>query len=358
MVIRGHNGMTKALGESQDFVAKEYILSLRDYALNKGITTETLLLNTHKDTEFLLNPPKYVSESIVHIMGSNLAIALGDVMLSAIEFGQTMTLASHGTLGMAIQGCNTLQDTTLLAHRYAQTRASSRSINIIPEADGLCIRYDKTSTHSTQKYDDHFFSKFTTLINIEVLIRQLLFHHSITHYPNSQECELHIPFKTYPNFPYRKLQKGLCVKFNCDYLQLKIPLSWMPLSLRMGDKALAKMATSECERDLKLHKPKDIVNEINKQLDHQENFTISLIELAQLLSMSVSTLQRRLKEVNNTFKNIKTEAKLKKAKLLLKHSPQPIENIASTLGFSDASNFTKSFKSKVGVTPKEYRKDI
>ncbi len=349
--------MLKALGGSQDFVAKEYILSLRDYALSKGVTTETLLLNTQKDADFLLNPPKYVSETILHTMGKNLSMALGDVMLAAIEFGQTMTLASHGVLGMAIQGCHTLQDTTHLAHRYAQTRASSRSLNIVTEADGLCIRYDKTTSHSAQKYDDHFFSKFTTLINIEVLVRQLLQQHAITHSPHSQECQLHIPFKSYPHFPHDKIQEGLCVKFNCDYLQLKIPLAWMPLSLREGDKALAEMATNECEKDLKLHSPKDIANEIYKQLEQKDNYTMSLVELAQSLSISVSTLQRRLREVNNTFKDIKAEARLNKAKLLLKHSPQSIENIACTLGFSDASNFTKSFKGRVGLTPKDYRKE-
>jgi AraC-like DNA-binding protein len=46
---------------------------------------------------------------------------------------------------------------------------------------------------------------------------------------------------------------------------------------------------------------------------------------------------------------------LQKAKYLLKNEALPIREIASKTGFSSSAYFSSVFKSKMGVTPKEFR---
>ena len=132
----------------------------------------------------------------------------------------------------------------------------------------------------------------------------------------------------------------------------------MQFSLRQGDTDLAKMATNECESTLKQLRPKGLIQQVYKALDDGSSSNLSLQNMAQRLNMSVSTLQRRLKELNTTYQHIKSEVRINQAKTLLRRSNQSLESIADTMGYSDASNFSKSFKSQTGFTPNTYRSQL
>lgn len=66
----------------------------------------------------------------------------------------------------------------------------------------------------------------------------------------------------------------------------------------------------------------------------------------------VSALLHR--ETGHTFSEILLEKRMERAALLLKNTAFPIEEIASLLGYGNASNFYKAFKSYYGTTPREY----
>ncbi|MNF07856.1 DNA-binding transcriptional regulator AraC [compost metagenome] len=46
---------------------------------------------------------------------------------------------------------------------------------------------------------------------------------------------------------------------------------------------------------------------------------------------------------------------LAEARLWLKSSDQPIEHIASLMGYSQPGNFTRAFRKQYGLTPRQYR---
>ena len=48
--------------------------------------------------------------------------------------------------------------------------------------------------------------------------------------------------------------------------------------------------------------------------------------------------------------------RLNRAQYLLRHTDQPIQTIALTLGFTDAAHFSKRYKKQFAVTPKMERK--
>ena len=74
--------------------------------------------------------------------------------------------------------------------------------------------------------------------------------------------------------------------------------------------------------------------------------------------MPVRTLQRRLASAGVTYSDLVLEIRLKRARELLGDQSKPIEQIAVTLGYSDASNFTRAFKKWSGVTPARYRHSV
>lgn len=94
-------------------------------------------------------------------------------------------------------------------------------------------------------------------------------------------------------------------------------------------------------------------------VDILENYHYSnlcLEDLAKRFSISKSTLIHRFKkETGQSIINFKLNCQLEEAKNLLKITNLSVTSIAIETGFNNASYFTKIFKGKIGITPKEYR---
>ncbi|PZU85863.1 MAG: AraC family transcriptional regulator [Chryseobacterium sp.] len=83
---------------------------------------------------------------------------------------------------------------------------------------------------------------------------------------------------------------------------------------------------------------------------------IGIGELAKETNLSVSTFKREFKKLyNDSPANYIKNKRLEKAAELLLVSDERITSIAFDCGFNDLANFTKSFHSKYGITPTNYR---
>ena len=90
---------------------------------------------------------------------------------------------------------------------------------------------------------------------------------------------------------------------------------------------------------------------------YRHDYDIS--ELCKTLKISRSQIYRKLKaQTGKTFSNILTEARIRKACLLLENMDSNISEIAFTLGFKDPSYFVKVFKKQMGMTPGKYKVEI
>ncbi|KDN55070.1 hybrid sensor histidine kinase/response regulator transcription factor [Flavobacterium seoulense] len=87
----------------------------------------------------------------------------------------------------------------------------------------------------------------------------------------------------------------------------------------------------------------------------QTDFTSE--ELAQALGISQRQLYRKLKGITgNTVHEFITKVKMNKAEELLKDSSLSISQIAYQLGFSEPSNFSRTFSKHFGCSPSQYLK--
>jgi len=80
---------------------------------------------------------------------------------------------------------------------------------------------------------------------------------------------------------------------------------------------------------------------------------------ADQMHITVSKLNEISKEIYGTTpKKIIASAVVNEIKLLLKHTPMTIKEIAYELNFEDTSNFTRFFMAATGLSPKEYRDNL
>ena len=101
----------------------------------------------------------------------------------------------------------------------------------------------------------------------------------------------------------------------------------------------------------------EIVRELQSKFekDYSEHFSLSELALGYHISES---------HLSHIFKNVTGYApieylmscRLSAAKNLLSSSDKSIKEIIDLCGFSDESNFSRTFKKKVGMTPTEFRK--
>jgi AraC-like DNA-binding protein len=78
-------------------------------------------------------------------------------------------------------------------------------------------------------------------------------------------------------------------------------------------------------------------------------------EAARACGVSVRTLQRQLSVEATTFAREAMSLRIRRAKMLLHESDEPITALALGLGFATAQHFSEVFKREVGTTPNSFR---
>ena len=78
-------------------------------------------------------------------------------------------------------------------------------------------------------------------------------------------------------------------------------------------------------------------------------------EVASLLCVSPRTLQRLLQEEGVSYSEMIDRCRCRTACQSLEHTHIPIHDIAASLGYRDASSFTRAFRRWTGTAPRTYR---
>ena len=95
-----------------------------------------------------------------------------------------------------------------------------------------------------------------------------------------------------------------------------------------------------------------------KCLIRQAMFTgdCSLDRVAGYLSVNKRTLQRRLRQEGNSFKELLDEVRFEQATRQLRESRTTLTELAQRLGYSELSAFSFAFKHRYGMSPREWRR--
>lgn len=73
------------------------------------------------------------------------------------------------------------------------------------------------------------------------------------------------------------------------------------------------------------------------------------------LSVSQRTLRRRLSEEGTSYRDLRIDAGIVKASMLLETTNQTLDQIATELGYAETSSFTRVFAKRTGLSPRQLR---
>ncbi len=97
--------------------------------------------------------------------------------------------------------------------------------------------------------------------------------------------------------------------------------------------------------------------EFRRAIEADLGWSHDVVDYAQRLGYSARTIDRACRQATGqTAKQVLSERVALEAKRLLAHTAEPASSIAATLGFSEATNFSKFFARMSGMAPTEFRR--
>ncbi len=148
------------------------------------------------------------------------------------------------------------------------------------------------------------------------------------------------------------------MRFNQAVNQIRMPASYLDIALPLADPMAFQQALAQCELERIRFSSNisDIMQRVKTELVLQPYQGYPALEqVADRLGMSGRTLKRRLQQVDCTFLQLQDQVKQQDAKKLLGNTALNIQQVASTLGYDNPTNFTRAFKKWTGQTPSEFK---
>lgn len=135
---------------------------------------------------------------------------------------------------------------------------------------------------------------------------------------------------------------------------LDLPRSF--LTLRRQPDNTVILQSSAPGRNAMANDPASFIHTLKRKLrEHSNEGYPDLDAAAQLLCMSVRTLQRNLARAGMTYSKVLEYARLEAATEMLATPNLKIIDIAYSLGYEDPSHFSRAFRRLVGQSPREFR---
>lgn len=170
-------------------------------------------------------------------------------------------------------------------------------------------------------------------------------------YPGTQVILL----TAYSEFEYARA----AIKYNaCDYVLKVSIMDELTRAVEKAAKELEKCRSEDTHKDQGEKKePGTLYLQMERYIEQNFQTKLSLEEIAEALHANGSYLSRLYK--NKTGKNLFDailDRRIEAAKEYLLFTDMKTYEISEAVGIEDSGYFSKMFKKKIGVSPKEFRK--
>lgn len=145
------------------------------------------------------------------------------------------------------------------------------------------------------------------------------------------------------------------LRFDAEQYAVVFPAAWLDHRLPDTSPELLHLLQQEIDK-LEISLEDDFQEQVRSLLRTTlVTGHASASQIAELFSMHRRTLNRRLNASGTSFRKLSDEVSFEIARQLLEDSSIEIIQIASILGYSNASAFTRSFRRWCGTTPASWR---
>lgn len=267
----------------------------------------------------------------------------------AFELGRSLKLSSHHLVGYAVISSQTLEQAIKILTLYFSL--------IIPN---FKISVQQNKAYFYEVICEPIMQMNTLSLNFHLEAIAIALHYNMTELVGKTLPAYHIFLSIPEPLHIDRYKEVTSAKFHFGILnrpsvKLILDQAVLKYELPMSDEFTLRAIEQKCQEQLQ---------QITRQNDFSEWVKFMLMEAyqmptlsdcAKLLNVSTKTLQRYLKQHQTDFNSIKNIVLKQKSEQMLKQSEFSIAEVAHQLGYATPSNFSRAFKSWVGITPEQYR---
>jgi AraC-like DNA-binding protein len=259
----------------------------------------------------------------------------------ALMAGERTRLASTGLVGELARNCATVGDALRSIAVYHRLNAQGAAAYVMEQESTATfgyVIYAPCASHA-----DHVYAG--VLAAGVGMVRELCG-------PSWNPAEVLLPYAAPDDVePYRRLFRAP-LRFDSSQAALRFPADWLTHRVAGADPQRHR----ELERQLLALGGEGLVPRLYRSL------RLLMLEggasgdgVAQIVAMHRRTLNRRLQAEGRTFQAVLDEVRYEAARQFLEHGRLSLIEIAGTLGYAEASAFTRAFRRWSGTTPKQWR---
>ena len=265
------------------------------------------------------------------------------------EYGLRMRPTVHGVLGYAAMSSASLRQALEISSRYHRLRQAGFSLAFHEDASHAYLALTQRQPMPVAR---GFFVE-NILLGLAGATAVLLGR------PLADLPALEIWFDT-PEPPHYTAWRNRLpqVRFDQHATLLRLPAEYLNLRPALADPLASQQAIALCEQELALAagQEDDITARVRAALTPTEDGGYPrLADICAALAISSRTLKRRLQQQGTSYLLLLEAARQQEAQRLLAHSPLPVGDIATRLGYDNPANFTRAFRRWTGEAPSHYR---
>jgi len=320
------------------------------YAQEQGLNAEAMLDASGLTLSAIQNQETQIRPDQELKVLENLLSAIPDPFKLAVELGSRYQLTSYGIVGYAILSSSTMRKAAEVGLRYLGLTYAFAAIKLVENEEGAALTFSIDIPGPLGQL-----AMWRDIWAVSVIQRELF-------------SNIDFPIRLLLDFPEPEYVKqigkdqlekqlGGSITFNADQCAYVGLSQLLDKPLAKGNAITAKICEEQCSQLLEEKQSWQPISQLVKDCILHHGLDISMETVAEQLARTSRTLHRQLKQEGTSWREVRDNVRMGLAEELLAQ-PIHLNEIAERLGYSDASNFSHSFKRFKGMTPSAFRKAL
>ena len=311
--------------------------------LKRGLKAEDILQGTRLNWEALHAGHAFVSFAEMHGLIAQ-ALELTQSPWLGLEVGLGTDLAAHGAVGYAGMASRDVGEALELLPAYGALRQNLMAFTLDQLGTSALLELQEDLPDANAR--EYVLGHITGAV--------FRFLQTITGHDWSADVALHWPMPA-PAWAdiYRKQFPHII--FGAPHWSITFSAAQLATPTLAADQLARSQAVRDCERQIEQRREGQLTERIRARLLACEGHYPSLQTMAEHEHLSPRSLIRHLHSEGSSYQALLDQVRQDAAFWLLSRSTATVEDIAVQLGYSDPSNFSRTFRRWTGQTPREFR---
>lgn len=262
-----------------------------------------------------------------------------------LEVGATVQISAHGPLGFAaIASRDLLQAWETLA-RFGGLRYGAIQYRFARESGGAVMEL-------IERVDLGESRTFVTSLMFAAMVR-------VSEAVLGSRMDRIVVDLPFPEPPWHDEVQRLCmgqVRYGARRLTFRLDDATLAQPGMTADPKAYDQACQQCEQLLAQAQQVSLAQRLGELLGSCEGHYPTLTDVAAVFHVSERTLIRRLKTDGTSYQTLLDHSRQQRAMWYLSHTHHTVEEIASRLGYTDTTNFSRTFRRWFGKAPGDVRR--